>query len=61
MKNDHLGSRMEHAANIGSDGITDVVEGAVVPLRVTGISEGLRCRLGLSQEKTETQKQGESE
>ena len=49
-----LGSGMEHAANIGSDGIADVVEGAVVPLRVTGISpEGLWCRLGLSQDKTQ--------
>lgn len=39
---------MEHAANIGSNGIPDVVEGAVMPLRVAGISpESLRRRLGL--------------
>lgn len=45
---------MKHAANIGSDGISDVVEGTVVPLRVTRLSlEGLRCRLGLSQQKTQ--------
>jgi len=40
----NLGARMEHAANIGSDGISNIVEGAVVPLRVTGFSlEGLWC------------------
>jgi len=45
---------MKHAADVGSDAVADVVEGAVVPLSVAGFSpERLRRRLGLSQEKTQ--------
>jgi len=53
-KESDLGARMEHAADVGSDVVADVVEGAVVPLRMAGFSpEGLRRRIGLSQEKTQ--------
>lgn len=34
----YLGARVEHAAHIGADAILDVVERAVVPLRVPGVS-----------------------
>ena len=52
---DHLGARMEHAADIGADGVVDVVEGAVVPLRVAGISpESLRFGLGLKREQAQS-------
>lgn len=46
---------MEHAADIGADGVVDVVEGAVVPLRVAGISpESLRFGLGLKREQAQS-------
>lgn len=45
MENEYLGARMKHAADIGSDAILDVVEGSVVPLRVSRISpKSWRCR-----------------
>lgn len=50
----YLGTRVEHTANIGSDAVADVEEGAVVPVRVTGVSlERLLSRLGASSESTQ--------
>ena len=49
---DDLSARVEHAADVGADGVADVVEDGVVPVRVTGISpESLRFGLGLKREK----------
>ena len=45
----YLSTRVERAANIRSDAVADVQEGAVVPVRVTGVSlECLLSRLGVS-------------
>lgn len=45
MENEYLGASMEQATDIGSDALSDVLEGSVVPLRMSRISpKGLRCR-----------------
>lgn len=51
---------MKHAADVGPDAVPDVLEGAVVPLRMAGISpEGLRRRLGSRREQTQRQEERE--
>lgn len=45
---------MKHASDFGSDGVSDIVEGAVMPLRVTWVStEGLWSGVGLSEEESD--------